>query len=116
MTKQVLLGCVLLLAVSARAEDKRIGAAEAVDHYDKKMTVTGTVAQVTIREKLVYLNLDKPFPQTPLAGVIFARSTNAFGDLSALKGKQVELTGKIEEFKERPQIVLTSTNQLKVLP
>ena len=78
------------------------------------MTVTGTVAQVTIREKLVYLNLDKPFPQTPLAVVIFARNTNAFGDLSALKGRQVEITGKIEEYKERPQIVLVSTNQLRV--
>jgi DNA/RNA endonuclease YhcR with UshA esterase domain len=115
MFKQVILTGVALFALAAQAEEKKIGAAEAADHFDKKMTVTGTVAQVTIREKLVYINLDKPFPQTPLAGVIFARATNGFGDLNALKGKQVEITGKIEEYKERPQIILTSTNQLKVV-
>ncbi len=48
--------------------------------------------------------------------MVFARSTNLFGDLKSLEGKQVEVKGKIEEYNNRPEIVLNSTNQLKVLP
>jgi DNA/RNA endonuclease YhcR with UshA esterase domain len=94
---------------------KKVGAAEAEKHISETLVVTGKVAQVTIREKLVYLNLDKPFPNSPFTAVIFARATNQFGDLSQLKGKDVELKGKIEEYKDKPQIILNSTNQLKVI-
>jgi len=96
-------------------EPKRIGAAEAEKYIDKTMIVTGKVAQVTIREKLVYLNLDKAFPDSPFTAVIFSRATNQFGDLKKLKDQNVEIRGKVEEYKEKPQIVLNSTNQLKVL-
>jgi exonuclease VII large subunit len=70
---------------------------------------------VTIREKVVYLNLDKKYPDSPLTCVIFAPATNLFGDLRKLEGKQVEVKGKIEKYKDRPQIVLTGTNQLTVV-
>ena len=114
-----------LLAVSATAQTakkaepkndhpQKIGAAEADKHYDETMIVTGKVAQVSIREKLVYLNLDKPFPASQFSGVIFAKSTNQFGDLKKLEGCQVEIKGKIAQYREKPQIVLDSTNQLTV--
>jgi hypothetical protein len=109
---------IVLLALSAGAEEKelkRIGTGEATKHYDETCVVTGKVVQITIREKLVYVNLDKPFPDSPFTAVIFARATNEFGDLKALQGKAVELQGKIEEYKEKPQMVLNSTNQLKVI-
>jgi hypothetical protein len=114
----VLFLATLALAVAAqepKTEIKRIGAGEANKHYQETCIVTGTVAQVTIREKLVYLNLDKKFPETPLSCVIFARATNQFGNLKKLEGKQVEVKGKIDEYKDKLQIVLTSTNQLKVV-
>ena len=79
------------------------------------MTVTGKVAQVSIREKLVYINLDKKHPETPFTGVIFARATNQFGNLKDLEGKAVEITGKVDDFHDKPQIVINSTNQLKVV-
>ena len=100
---------------SGGAEAKKIAATEADKHINETMVVTGKVAQVSVREKLVYLNLDKNYPESPFTGVIFAKSTNGFGDLKLLKGKSVEIKGKIEEYHDKPQIVLTSTNQLKVL-
>lgn len=117
--KLVLTGFLGVAAV-AGAQDvatpsRKIGAAEAQDNYERRLTVTGTVAQVSMREKLVYLNLDQPFPKSPFTAVIFSRSTNQFGDLKSLQGKSVEITGRIEEYKEKPQIVLNSTNQLKVV-
>ena len=36
----------------------KIGAAGADQHYDRLMTVTGTVAQVTLRPTIVFINLD----------------------------------------------------------
>jgi DNA/RNA endonuclease YhcR with UshA esterase domain len=94
---------------------KKIPATEADKHYEETITVTGKLAQVTIREKLVYVNLDKKHPDTPLTCVMFARATNRFGDLKQLEGKRVEVRGRIEEYKEKPQIILNSRNQLKVV-
>jgi len=97
------------------APPKRISAAEAEKHYQETVIVTGKVAQVSIRPKLVYINLDKKYPESPMYCVIFARATNQFGDLKKLEGKQVEITGKIEEYQDKAQIILNSTNQLKVI-
>jgi len=94
---------------------KRISAAEVEKHYQETVIVTGKVAQVSIRPKLVYVNLDKQYPETPLSCVIFSRATNQFGDVKKLEGKQVEIKGRIEEFRDKAQIVLNSSNQLKVI-
>ena len=115
-----------LLSLVASAQDtnaqapsaagpKKISAAEATKHYQETLIVTGKVAQVSIRPKLVYLNLDKKFPETPMYCVIFARATNQFGDLKKLEGKDVEIKGRIEEYQSKPQIILNDTNQLNVI-
>ena len=97
------------------AAPKKIGTSEAAKYVSQDMVVTGKVAQVSIREKIVHVNLDKKYPDAPFSCVIFSRSTNQFGDVKKLEGKQVEVKGKIETYKDKPQIVLNSTNQLKVL-
>lgn len=112
--------CVSLCAEDAKDEKKVaapkiISATEAKDHVDESVIVTGKVAQVSIREKMVYLDIDKPYPGSPLSAVIFAAKTNQFGDLEKLKDKNVELSGKVAQFRERVEIVLLSTNQLKVV-
>lgn len=94
---------------------QKISAEDATKHYQETMTVTGKVAQVSIREKLVYINLDKKHPDSPFTCVIFSRATNQFGNIKALEGKSIEVTGKIDDFHDKPQIVLNTTNQLKVL-
>ena len=93
----------------------RIGAAEAAKHYNETLIVTGRVAQVSFRPTIVYLNLEKPYPDTPFAVAIFSKDTNGFGDLSRLKGKGVEARGKIVEYRGRAEIVLQETNQLRVV-
>ena len=93
----------------------KIEAAAARDNVGKQATVTGKVAEVSKREKLVRLNLDKPYPKETFTAVIFVANTNHFGDFETLKGKSVEISGKIADYRGHPQIILTSTNQLKVL-
>jgi len=92
-----------------------ISAAEAKDHIGTNAIVTGTIVEVYKGARTVNLNLDKPFPKQPFSAVIFSEKTNLFPEVGNLKGKSVEITGKITEYRDRPQIVLTSTNQLKVI-
>jgi DNA/RNA endonuclease YhcR with UshA esterase domain len=94
----------------------RIGALEAVDHIGKTVTVTGRVEEVHVAEKVVRLNFDKPFPRQPFTAVVFSNRTNQFKDLPALKGSPVEVTGRITEYRDRPEIIMSRTNQLLVLP
>src|SRR5882724_8165355 len=111
----------LTLALQVPAADTnapapmKIGALEATNHYDQMMIVTGKVAQVTIRPSVTFLNLDKPFPHSPFAVVIIHGKSSYYGDVNALKGKSIEIRGKIKNFHDQPEIVLDSTNQLTVL-
>jgi DNA/RNA endonuclease YhcR with UshA esterase domain len=93
----------------------KIGTGEADKHYGQEMIVTGKVAQVTIRPKVTFLNLDKPFPNSPFSVVIFHGHSSFFGDANALKGKSIEIRGKIKNYNDKPEIALDSTNQLTVL-
>ena len=92
----------------------KIPAREAKEYIGSEKTVTGTVVEVNQAEKLVRLNFDKPFPAQTFTAIIFAAKTNLFSDLPKLKGKTVEVSGKIVAFRGHPQIVLLSTNQLKI--
>src|SRR5690242_11003985 len=109
------------VASSLGADDSKtnvvleIKATAAKENIGKEALVTGTIAQVSKAQGLVRLNFEKPFPGQPFTAVIFARNTNHFGDLESLKGKKVEISGKITEYRRHPQIIITSTNQLKVV-
>ncbi len=93
----------------------KIGSADADKHYDEEMIVTGRVAQVTVRPAIVFINLDQPFPNSPFTAVIQSKYTNDFGDVNLLKGKSVEVQGKVKNYHDKPEIALESTNQLKVV-
>ena len=111
---------VLALTLKAAAADTsataplKIGTADAASHYDQEMIVTGKVAQVTIRPNVTFLNLDKPFPNSPFTVVIFHGHSSFYGDANALKGKSIEIKGKIKNYQDKPEIALDNTNQLTV--
>jgi hypothetical protein len=100
---------------AASLAPSKIGALEATNYYNQTMIVTGKVAQVTIRPKVTFLNLDKRFPDSPFAIVIIHGKSTYYGNANALKGKSIEIRGKIQNYKGKPEIVLDSTNQLTVL-
>ncbi|MGA9453279.1 MAG: hypothetical protein WBW41_18280 [Verrucomicrobiia bacterium] len=92
----------------------KIGTADATNHYNEVMIVTGKVAQVTIRSTVTFLNLDKPFPNSPFTVVIFHGHSSFYGDANALRGKAIEIKGKIKKYNDKPEIALDSINQLTV--
>jgi hypothetical protein len=110
---------VLMVAFSLSADPTanvpaKIGTDAATNFYGQEMIVTGIVAQVSIRPKIVLLNMDKPYPDSPFTLVIFASATNQFSDLKSLNGASVEATGIITNYHNRAEMVLKQAAQLKV--
>ena len=110
----------MVLVLTAPAADTnapallKIGTGAAASYYDQEMIVTGKVAQVTIRPTVTFLNLDKPYPDSPFTVVIFPKQRPLFGDLDALRRKSIEVRGTIKKYNDKPEIVLETTNQLTV--
>ncbi|HTR41343.1 MAG TPA: hypothetical protein VMH87_06970 [Pseudomonadales bacterium] len=92
----------------------KISTWEATNYFSKEMIVTGKVAQVSVRPSVVFLNMDKPYPDSPFTLVIFPAETNQFGNIKALRGASVEVTGLITNYHDRAEIVLKDASQLKV--
>jgi DNA/RNA endonuclease YhcR with UshA esterase domain len=103
-----------LAADTNSASPLKIGTADAASHYDQEMIVTGKVAQVTIRPTVTFLNLDKNYPNSPFQVVIFHGHSSFYGDANALKGKSIEIKGKIKNYHDKPEIALDNANQLTV--
>jgi len=118
----LLAACFPLLASSLAAQDNaatnaplRLSAAQAKAHLGTNAVVTGLVAEVNVADRLVRINLGKPFPNQTFTAVIFAAKTNLFPEVAKLQGKTIEVSGVIAEYRGRPQIILTRTNQLSVV-
>jgi DNA/RNA endonuclease YhcR with UshA esterase domain len=119
-TTVLLAALALACAVGLAQETKtnalvKIQASAAKQHIDADAIVSGKIAEVNRAERLVRLNFDKPFPNQTFTAVIFANKTNLFPEIEKLKDKNVEISGKIAQYRGRPEIILTSTNQLRVL-
>jgi hypothetical protein len=93
----------------------RIGTAEAGRYYNESMVVTGKVVQVSSRPTITFINLDRTGPNSPLAVVIFPENLGKFGDLQRFNGKSVEISGTITEYRNKPEIVLESPDQIKLV-
>lgn len=94
---------------------KTYSSAEAKDHINEEAAVTGYVADVVVRDRVSYLNFDKKYPKNTFTGVVFEEKFEEVGDLENFRNKNVELKGKITTYKGKPQIIINSKNQIKVL-
>jgi DNA/RNA endonuclease YhcR with UshA esterase domain len=96
-------------------EPIKIKAEDAKKHIGEQAVVSGMVAEVNSTASLVRLNFEKPYPGNVFTAVIFSRNTNAFPDVFKLKGKSVEISGKVTDYRGHPEIIVNSTNQVKVV-
>jgi hypothetical protein len=93
----------------------KIGTADASKYYEESMIVTGKVVQVSEHPTVTILDIDRPNPDTPFTAIIFSENSGAFGDLNKLQNQSVEISGDITEYHGRPEIILESTNQIKMV-
>jgi len=103
-------------AASFATADK-ITSAQAKDHIGKQATVCGLVASANFasrsKRQPTLLNLDKPYPDHIFTAVIWIEDRPKFGKPETLKGRRVCVSGMIESYQGKPQIVLRDTDQLR---
>jgi len=101
--------------IVAQTATNKIGTAEADRYYDQTMTVTGRVVQVSVRPNITILSLDKPSFESPFTAVVFQENAGAFKNLESLTNQNVEINGSVTEYRNRPEIILESPDQIKVI-
>ncbi|MGH2574756.1 MAG: OB-fold protein [Ignavibacteria bacterium] len=88
---------------------------EANEYLGKYVTVKGFVADVHKTEKVAYLNFVEKFPNNPFTAVIFASRFEDFGDVFKYLNTDVEVTGRVSIYRNRPQIILDNESQIKII-
>ncbi len=108
----------LLAALTATAAYSRAATISVTDvgsYVGQSVTVEGTVSGVyTARSGVTFIDMGGSFPNNLFAGVIFAEDTTKVGSVSGLTGKTVDLTGTIQMYRGKPEIILKSADQIKV--
>jgi len=88
---------------------------EAGSHIGDYAKVKGYVADVNVREKVAYMNFDNKYPKHTFTAVVFKEKFEVFGDLNRFRNKNVEVEGKISTYNNKPQIILNSVKQIKIV-
>jgi hypothetical protein len=108
-----------LFPVCLRAEC--IPYTDAPKYVGKITCVRGTVVKVAAgKSGVTYLDYCADYRTCPFVVVIFASDLKQIGDVRQLAGREIEVSGKIKLYNERPEIILRDSGQLagkaRVLP
>ena len=95
--------------------DKIISTNEVNNYIKKTVTVEGYVADVVMRPKVNYLNFDNKFPKHTFTVVIFPKDAENFEDLTIFKNKNIQVKGKMELYRGKPQIIVNSAEQINIV-
>jgi DNA/RNA endonuclease YhcR with UshA esterase domain len=90
---------------------------DAAGHIGETATICGVVAsakyEATARSQPTLLDLGKSYPHAIFTAVIYGDDRSKFGTPeTSLPGKRICVTGKISDYRGKPEIVLTDPNQL----
>ena len=108
---------VLLVLGAARAQAEPLTAEETSKHGDENGTVCGLVASAHFANRTkgqpTFLNLGEPYPDQVFTAVIWGSDRSKFGSPeTSLNGKQICVTGRIQLYRSKPEMVVHDTNQL----
>ena len=95
---------------------------DAAKHIGEKVTVRGTVIQaVYSKAKNAFLNFGNKYPNQVFSIAVLNAKTPALlangpGWLTELQGKEISVTGTIELYEGKPQIVLKAREDVNAAP
>ena len=115
--------CALLFGAAVTGADDavRIRAAEAAQHVGELAEVCGRVASTAhiaaVKGQPTFLNMERPYPDQPFNVVIWESARARFDapPERAFDGKNICVTGLIEIYDGKPQIVVTDPKQIVVV-
>jgi len=118
----------LLLALSlavgqvvqvARSDSPTISPVAAIEHVGEIVTVCGVVASAkfaeTTRGQPTFLNLDKPYPNQVFTAVIWGSDRGNFPYApESLASKKVCVSGQVQLYRGKPEIIVSAPSQVQV--
>lgn len=104
---------------TARADSPTIAPAAAINHVGRTATVCGVVASAKYAEQThrqpTFLNLDKPYPNQVFTAVIWGSNRANFSYApETLAGLKICVTGQIELYKGRAEIIVSGPKQIQL--
>ena len=89
---------------------------QASAHVGQAVTIVGTVTGTHVTAKgTEFLNFGARYPAQDFTVVIFASSAAKVGDIGRYYGKRVAVTGRVQLYQGKPEIVVNSSTQLEVM-
>lgn len=112
--KAVILAFALAL-IAAPALAEVIAPADAGKHVGQTVTVEGAVSNVhTTGSGMTFIDMGGRYPDNPFTAVIFSDDAGKFPDPDDFDGKTVDITGLVRLYKNKPEIILKSADQIKI--
>jgi DNA/RNA endonuclease YhcR with UshA esterase domain len=94
----------------------KISPSKAKNNIGKEVIIAGKIEQVVQSSGGNYFfNMGGKFPHNKFTAVIFKSDAKKFGRLNNYEGKNVEITGKIQKYNGKPEIILNSLSQIKII-
>jgi DNA/RNA endonuclease YhcR with UshA esterase domain len=86
----------------------------AAGYIGRAVTIHGTVSAVVTdpRSGTTFLDFGPDYPDMDFTAVIFHDHAAAFGNISSVNGRAVDITGVVRLYKGAPEIILNSPSQL----
>ena len=71
------------------------------------------MSEVHVSQRATFIDLGGRYPNEKFTGVIFTSDAGAFSNVSAYEGRTVDITGTVQLYRGRPEIVLKSPSQIR---
>jgi hypothetical protein len=111
-------GLAILIGIPQLSIADAIPSAQAKDRIGETATVCGRVADTLYQETgshVTFLNFDKPYSDHTFTAFLPAENRSKFGTPERdNKDKDICVTGKIEDYHGKAEIVLTDPQQIKM--
>lgn len=114
--KRIILITVAVLICSTAFCQSKINIESASSHYGEKVTICSKVYGTKALEKVTFINLGAAYPNSPLTLVIFAKDRSNFKEApdAMYNDKNICVTGVVKEYKGKPEIIVTSPDQITI--
>jgi DNA/RNA endonuclease YhcR with UshA esterase domain len=110
--RSTLLALVVLSSSFVSAADC-VSFAEARHYIGKSQCISGTIFHVKDgRNGVTFLDFCEDYEVCPFTVVVFANDLRKMGDVKQLKGRSIQINGKVEEYDGRAEIILRNPQQL----
>lgn len=109
-----------ILSIAATCSAQTINPSQAKDYIGKKVTVCGKVSTVFYYQRgkgsPTFIDMGGKYPNDQFEVLIWKENRGKFSyDLQSLNGTSICITGIVKEYKGKPEVEVSSPDQIKKL-